>query len=99
MPVRKTESRIPADLQASDLGEAVTSVDGRCTLLSYITSPLASSRENVYVLFVTDTGLAAGAQSFEWTFTENGGAPNTQTTQNGEVSYRPQAIGKLDVEM
>jgi hypothetical protein len=95
MPVRKTESRIPANLQASDLGQAVASADGRCTLVSFVTSPVVVNRENLYVVFVTDAGLSAAAQSFEWTFTENGGAPNTQTTQYGEVFYLPQTNGSL----
>jgi hypothetical protein len=93
--MRKTESRIPATLQASDLGQAVTSGDGRCTLVSFVTSPIVIGRENIYVVFITDAGLAAAAQSFEWAFTEQGGAPNTQTTQEGEVSYMPQTAGSL----
>src|SRR6185503_18017004 len=54
-------------------------------------------RENVYVLFVTDATLAGTAQSFEWTFTENGGAGTIQTTQIGETAYRPQSTGDLRI--
>jgi len=99
MPVRKTESRIPASLQASDLGQAITANDGRCALVSFITSPLAINRENVYVLFVTEAGLASKADSFEWAFTENDGAPSTQTTQLGEIAYQPQSTGALDLKV
>jgi hypothetical protein len=95
--VRKTESRIPANFQASDLGEAVVAGDGRCALVSFITSPLVVGRENNYVVFVTDTTLASSAQSFEWAFTENGGAPETHTTEDGEISYSPKAAGRLDL--
>ncbi|HEX8149785.1 MAG TPA: hypothetical protein VF591_21575 [Pyrinomonadaceae bacterium] len=97
MSVRKTESRLPENFQPHDLGQAVEAGDGRCKLISFITSPLAVNRDNVYVLFVTDGALAAAAQSFEWSFAENGGAPNIQSTQHGEVAYRPQAVGSLDV--
>jgi len=95
MPVRKTESRIPANFQASDLGEAVVAADGRCALVSFVTAPVVVDRDNIYVLFVTDPGLAAIAQSFEWTFVENESPPETFTTQYGETTYRPQSIGKL----
>lgn len=97
MPVRKTESRIPATLEPSDLGEAVASADGRCALVSFVTSPIVVDRENVYVVFVSDSGLAAAAQSFEWKFTVDGGTPDTQTTPEGEIVWVPQAGGSLHV--
>lgn len=97
MTVRKTESRVPANFQASDLGEASVAADGRCALISFVTSPLVVGRENVYVVFVTDAGLAAAAESFEWTLTENGGPPETQTTPQGEFSYQPKADGVLEL--
>ncbi len=95
--MRKTESRLPENLQASDLGEAVIAPDGRCTLVSLITSPLAVNRENGYVLFITDSALAAAAQSLAWAFVENDGAPTTQATPDGEIFYRPQATGTLTI--
>ena len=58
MPVRRTESRVPAGLQASDLGHAVAAPDGRFTLVSFFPSPLVTTHSNGYVLFVTDAGLA-----------------------------------------
>ena len=97
MPVRKTESRLPANHLATDLGQSAASVDGRCTLISFVTNPLVIDRENTYVLFVTDAGLAASIQSFEWSFEESGGAPNIQTTQAGEIIYRPQSVGTLNL--
>ena len=95
MTVRKTESRIPANFQASDLGEASVATDGRCALISFVTSPLVIGRENFYVVFVTDGGLAAAAQSFEWTVTEGAGPPVKQTTPQGEFSYIPKSGGEL----
>jgi hypothetical protein len=97
MPVRKTESRIPANYQAADLGEAVVSGDGRCAMVSFITSPLVINRDNVYVAFVTDAGLAASVHTFEWTVTEGGGTPVTQTTAFGEFTYRPQTAGSFNI--
>ena len=97
MPVRKTETRIPAGSSASDLGESFAAADGRCALVSYITSPLVVGRENTYVVFITDTGLASQAQSFEWSFSENGGTATTQSTQVGEAVYSPQGTGSLSV--
>ena len=97
MSVRKTETRIPAGLAASDLGESFVAADGRCTLVSHITSPLAVGHENTYVVFVTDTGLASQAQSFDWSFSENGGTAATQSTQVGEAAYTPQGTGSLIV--
>ncbi len=99
MSVRKTESRLPAGLQSADLGEAVTSADGRCTLVSFITAPLAVGRENTYVVFVTDTALAASIKSYEWSFTENESPPIIHTTNFGEISYIPSSLGNLTVSV
>lgn len=99
MPIRKTESRLPAGFQPADLGEAVTSGDGHCCLVSFITAPLAVNRENIYVVFVTDAGLAGSVQSFEWTFTLDEGAPDTTTTDFGETSFTPSAEGSLTVKV
>ncbi len=99
MPVRKTESRIPVGFVAGDLGEAAVATDGRCALISFITSPLVVNRENVYVVFVTDAGLAASAQSFEWTFSENGGTAVTHTTPVGVAVYSPQETGSLGISV
>ena len=95
MAIRKTESRFPDGLLAADLGQAVAAPDGRCTLISFVTSPLANHRSNVYVVFVTDAGLAAAAASYEWTVTENGGTPVIQTTPLGEFKYTAQAVGHV----
>jgi hypothetical protein len=99
VPVRKTESRSPANFQAADLGQAVIAEGGRCCLVSFATAPIVVNRENVYVVFVTDATLAGAAQTFEWTFTESGASPNVTTTPFGEVSYVPQSTGYLDVTM
>jgi hypothetical protein len=97
MAIRKTESRLPANFQAGDLGESVAAGDGRATLISFVTAPLGRDRDNRYVVFVTDAELAGAVQSFEWQFVENSGAPQLQTTAIGEAVYRPQALGTLGV--
>src|SRR5215475_14257377 len=95
MSVRKTESRIPDNFQASDLGQASVAADGQSALISFVTTPLVVGRENVYVAFVTDATLAASAESFEWSFVENGGGPQVQTTEHGEVFYTPTSTGSV----
>ena len=97
MGVRKTESRIPANMQVSDLGQAVMAGDNRCALVSYISSPVVVNRDNVYVVFVTDAGLAASTQSFAWGVSEGGGATMILTTDHGEFTYRPLTAGILSV--
>lgn len=99
MAVRKTESRLPASFEASDLGEAVVAADARCALVSFITTPVVAGRENVYVVYVTDAGLASSTQSFEWSIIENGGAPVVQTTDAGEFAYVPTAAGSLTLNV
>jgi hypothetical protein len=95
MTVRKTENRIPANCQPSDLGQASVAADGRAALISFVTNPLVVGRENVYVVFVTDAALAASAASCEWSFAGDSGAPQIQTTEYGEVSYTPTSAGSV----
>ncbi|MBK8568071.1 MAG: hypothetical protein IPN76_33360 [Saprospiraceae bacterium] len=97
MGVRKTESRIPANHTAADLGQSAASADGNSTLVSFIANPIVVGRDNTYVLFVTNAGVAGSVQGFQWSFVENGGAPIVQTTQFGEAVYRPNATGTLTV--
>ena len=97
MPARKTEQQIPAGLTAGDLGQEVAATDGRCALISFIQSPLAVNRENGYVVFTTDAALAADAESFEWTFTLNGGTPDVHTTDRGEIFFSPSDTGALSM--
>lgn len=99
MPVRKTESRTPAGLQPDDLGEAVVSPDSKYALVSFIAAPLAAKRLNCYVLFVTDSSLAANVHTYEWSFTENGGTPVFETTDAGTYQYTPAAEGSVDIQI
>jgi hypothetical protein len=97
MPARKTESRIPQNLQASDLGQATVASDGRCALVSFVTSPIVIGRENVWVVFVTDGSLAAQAASYEWTVAESTGPPKVETSAVGEFTYKPGSLGSLNL--
>lgn len=97
MPVRKTESRVPTNFTAPDLGQAVNAEDGRCALVSYATAPIVVRRENVYVVFVTDATLAEATHKFEWTITEGGFSPQIIRTPFGEFSYIPQSTGYITV--
>jgi hypothetical protein len=78
-----------------DLGEAVVATDGRCAVVSFLTSPLAAGHGNTYVVFVTDAGLAGTVKSFEWTFDEDGAFPLIQSTDVGETTYQTSNIGNL----
>jgi hypothetical protein len=99
MAIRKTESRLPAGLKASDLGQSVDSPDGRCCLISFITAPLAATHANTYIVFVTDAGLGSAVSSFEWSFSIDGGAPDVETTDFGEIVYAPLSEGLLTLKV
>lgn len=97
MAVRLTESAIPTNFQSTDLGQAESSADDHCVLISFITSPIVQGRQNSYVLFVTDDGLASSAQTYEWSFTENENAPTVQGTDEGVTTYSPTTTGTLSI--
>lgn len=99
MSIRKTESRIPAGLSATDLGEAANAADNKSVLVSYVTSPLVKDRENCYVLFVTDPALGSAVENYEWSVSENGGAAVISTTAIPEFKYKPSAIGDTIVSV
>jgi hypothetical protein len=99
MAVRKTESRIPANFQASDLGQAVVAPDGRCALVSFTTAPIAVERNNTYVLFVTDSALAGAVESCEWTIVENERDPLVVNTLRGILTYFPASVGSLIINV
>lgn len=99
MGVRKTESRIPSGCQAADLGESVDSPDGKISLISFFTSPLAPQLQNTYVVIVKDAPLAAQVQSFQWNIVEDGSAPHTIKTTTGEVHHRITNIGNITITL
>ncbi len=97
--MRKTERRLPAGFEAADLGESVVGLDGRCTLVSFITAPLAAGRANTYVVFVTDSALAGTVESFEWSFAEDSNAPVVVITPGGETSFTPTREAHLSISV
>ena len=97
MGVRKTESRIPANFKPDDLGQAVVAADGRCVLIAFVTAPIVVNRENVYVVFITDTALASSVKLFEWSFTEDPGTSTIKTSDFGQIAYIPTAEGYLNL--
>src|SRR5688572_8432069 len=99
MPVRKTESRLPEGFSPGDLGQSAQSADSSAVLISFIQSPLVVNRPNTYVVFVTNSGMATGTASYEWTITENSGTPAIQTTTIGEFNYTPLSQGPLTVSV
>ncbi len=99
MSVRLTESRIPTNFQPADLGQAVSSADDRFTLISFTSNPIVVNRDNTYVLFVTDAGLASSIQTYEWSFTLNENPSHVEGTDEGEVTFRPSETGTLTVRI
>lgn len=97
MPVRKTESRLPAGFTIDKLSDNFTSVTPGVTLASFLSSPLGARRTQQYVVFVTDAALAATVHAYEWTFA-NGGS-TTQTTEVGVTEFTPQDTGPLTVTL
>jgi hypothetical protein len=97
MSVRSTERRLPHPLEAADLGESLSAADGHALIVSYITSPLVTERDNVYVVFVIDDDLASRTESYDWTFTLADLDPENRQSDVGEVTFRPSAIGPLEV--
>jgi hypothetical protein len=77
----------------------MAAADGRCVLVSFVTGPIVVTRDNTYVLMVTDAALASVAQSFQWTFKENGTVKRSDTTDSGEIVYQPSTIGTLAVSV
>jgi len=66
MTVRKTENRIPADFQPSDLGEAGVTADGRAALISFVSTPLVVGRENVQTGTDCGIGSRVGHEDLVW---------------------------------
>jgi|GEM_PF-754768 len=97
MPVRKTESRLPAGFTIDKLSDNFTSVNPGVTLASFLSSPLGARRTQQYVVFVADAALAATVQSYEWTFVN--GDTTTQTTSVGTAAFTPQNTGPLSVTL
>ena len=77
----------------------MVATDSRCALVSFITTPLVVGRENIYVVYVTDAGLASSTQTFEWSIIENGSAPAVQSTNAGEFAHVPAAPGSLTLQV
>lgn len=99
MPVRPTERRLPLTLAHGDLGESAADQAAQAVLVSFITSPLVSGRDNVYVVFVTDETLANVTSQYEWTFEVGDADPDLRTTEVGEITYQPKATGALRVRV
>lgn len=66
MSYPKTESRLPFNWQVADLGEAARDTANKLALISYYSSPLALSREQTYVLIITDNTLQNSFHSIRW---------------------------------
>ena len=99
MPIRKTESRIPASFQAADLGQAISNTGGTCSLISFASSPLVRDRTYQYVVFATDNALGNSVNSFSWTITPQSGIAQTTDTPVSEFIYLADEPGPLQVNV
>ena len=83
-------------MQASDLGQAVTSANPVIHLISFLADTVAVRRTQTYVVFVTDATVAATVGNYEWAINDAGTVHNL-TTSVGVMDYTPQAIGTLTI--
>ena len=97
MPVRKTESRLPAGTTIADLGQSAT-VNTNIHLVSFLSAPIAKQRLQTYFVFVTDPAVAATVATYAWAITDAAIITNPVTTA-GTVEYTPQNTGTLTVSV
>lgn len=96
MPVKKTESRIPAGFTASDLGDhAASSTSPAVLLIAHLSSPVAARRLQRFTVFITDAAIAATADNYSWTISNN--TVHNEITSEGYLEYTPQSIGAMNV--
>lgn len=98
MPVRRTEAAIPFGRDPAVLGQAVA-VDGRSALISYCSTPIRQGRANTYVVFVTDTTIATGTETFEWAFDWGEDGQAGWSTYHGQITFEPDRTGSLAVSV
>ncbi len=98
MAVRKTERRLPFDLESSDLGQAMSDEDGKVSLISFQTAPLVSKRRQIYVVFVLDDTLADMVHQYKWTL-ENNDSSHSEITEYGFYHYIPEEEGSLKLKV
>ena len=96
MPVRKTESKLPFDLSAEDLGQHISSAAGSSILVGFLSGPIVIERSQDFVVFVTDSGLASQVSSYHWQI-ENGTTTANENTDVGYFQYAPTEEGNLNV--
>ena len=96
MSVRLTESRLPFDYSAQDLGQAVVSSDGNYALVSFFSSPLLLNLENRYVVFSLN---GTQADSYHWRFNQPMGTAyeSNHDPVVGIKEYAPSCRGPLQV--
>src|SRR5688572_4693767 len=92
MPVRKTESRLAANLVAEELGQVVSSPGNTIILVCYQASPVVVSRKQTYVVFVTDPSLQSKVDKFQWS-----AATVSETTDHGVFEFTPVEEGLLTI--
>lgn len=92
MATRKTERRLPAGVNAADMGQ--TGGDASAVLVSYHSTPIALGRPQTYVVFVVDASLQPNLASYRWQI----GSDTTQTP-HGVLEYVPTAEGDIEIRV
>ena len=82
MVVRKTEQRIPVGFAVDDLGQAVTSTDGKAALVSFNSTPIVHQQLQGYVVFVLDDTLVTQVEQYNWSI-QNEEVLDTSVTKFG----------------
>jgi murein DD-endopeptidase MepM/ murein hydrolase activator NlpD len=104
MHVRLTERRLPDGFSPEELGQSVSSPDGKFILVSYLTTPLRKGSLNEYVVFVIDDIVADKVDKYAWTIsadTGDGFRPILipDELDIGLFSYRPEKVGNFSISV
>jgi hypothetical protein len=104
MVVRRVERELPAGMTASELGEAsaeaLSPLDERFVLISYLTSPIPEQTKLDYVVFArlpANTDVGIDVDEYEWTVnspTDSAFAPIKQKTEMGCFWWTGQRAGQ-----
>ncbi len=97
MSIRRTDTKIPDNFLASDLGQAISNAASTMHLIACLTSPLTIDAFQDYVVFITDA-VAERNLSFEWGINLNGVLNSTNTNDNWH-RLLIDAIGNIDIEV
>ncbi len=94
MPFPKTETRIPFNFQATDLGEVAVSSDDNVAVIAYYATPIAIGRQQTYVVIITGTQLQNDTTAIQWQVNNL-----DTTTTEGVWEYTPNDEGPFTLNV